>query len=294
MSGPADRSDDPDEVTIWAGRLRSWPANPPAEVDAVPVEESPDDDTVLVAPEAPDDETALSSQHGAEDDTVLSTGAFAADDTVLAPGELAADDTVLSSREVAADDTVRSPSAPSADGVVTPPPGGFGTRPRGGAVPAPPDSPLDEATARSSRAAPAAQIADDVETTAPRRAAAGDLDEATRRRSSAESGADPDTAAGTRRARRASIEATVEPETSVPGGRRDARSPVPLQRESYDRRRDVPVRVERRVEMRSPGLEDAAAVRPRARRGAARVIVLAVIVGVLVAAAAVGAVLLLG
>ncbi|WP_295838732.1 hypothetical protein [uncultured Microbacterium sp.] len=294
MSGPDDRSDDPDEVTIWAGRLRSWPANPPAEVDAVPVEESPDDDTVLVAPETPDDETALSARRGAEDDTVLSSGGFAADDTVLSSREVAADDTVLSSREVAFDDTVRSPSAPSADRVVTPPPGGSDTRPEGGAVPPAPDGPLGEATARSSRAAPAAQVADDVETTAPRRASAGDLDEATRRRSSGDSGADPDTAAGTRRARRASVEATAEPETAVPGGQRDARSPVPLQRESYDPRRDTPVRVERRVETRPPRLEDAAAVRPRARRGAARVIVLAVIVGVVVVAAAVGAVLLLG
>ncbi len=33
MSGPFDRPDDPDEVTLWAGRLRAWPANPPAPAD---------------------------------------------------------------------------------------------------------------------------------------------------------------------------------------------------------------------------------------------------------------------
>ncbi|PTT18261.1 hypothetical protein DBR36_09615 [Microbacterium sp. HMWF026] len=89
MSGPYDRADDPDEVTLWAGRLRAWPTPPPA-VDDV------DDDTVLSRSVEPDDDTVLSRAVEPDDDTVLSAGESAADDTVRSVGEPAADDTVLS------------------------------------------------------------------------------------------------------------------------------------------------------------------------------------------------------
>ena len=45
MSGPYDVPDDPDEVTLWAGRLRAWPTRPSAPVDA----EEIDEDTAVSA-----------------------------------------------------------------------------------------------------------------------------------------------------------------------------------------------------------------------------------------------------
>lgn len=89
MSGPYDRPDDPDEVTLWAGRLRSWPANPPAEADDADVDDAtvrsgddePDDATVIARRETPVDEP--------DDATVVAHRAVPAaeldDDTVRRP-----------------------------------------------------------------------------------------------------------------------------------------------------------------------------------------------------------------
>ncbi|WP_295790319.1 hypothetical protein [uncultured Microbacterium sp.] len=53
MSGPDDRADDADEVTLWAGRLRAWPTPQPSG-------DEPDDDTVLSVPESAVDDTLMS------------------------------------------------------------------------------------------------------------------------------------------------------------------------------------------------------------------------------------------
>lgn len=56
MSGPYDVPDDPDDVTLWAGRLRSWPARPtePGDRDAG---DDVDDDTAVSSREVTGDET---------------------------------------------------------------------------------------------------------------------------------------------------------------------------------------------------------------------------------------------
>ncbi len=55
--------DDPDEVTLWAGRLRAWPANPPAPADddatASTVADDLDDATVRSDAREPDDATVI-------------------------------------------------------------------------------------------------------------------------------------------------------------------------------------------------------------------------------------------
>ncbi|MBD8207639.1 hypothetical protein IFU08_03345 [Microbacterium sp. CFBP 8790] len=76
MSGPYDRPDDPDEVTLWSGRLRPWPAAPVPEGDL-------------------DDETVRSGGADLDDDTVVS-GRFAHDDTVRSARPEVDDDTVVS------------------------------------------------------------------------------------------------------------------------------------------------------------------------------------------------------
>ncbi|MDQ1112691.1 hypothetical protein QE418_002139 [Microbacterium testaceum] len=102
---------------------------------------------------------------------------------------------------------------------------------------------------------------------------------------------DDDTASGSRRRRREVAEAADGPVGE--GAVRQARVPETLSRESYGARHEGPARVERARVVRAPSSEDAAAVRPRARRGAARVIVLVAVIVVVLVASAIGAALLL-
>ncbi|WP_022878285.1 hypothetical protein [Microbacterium sp. B19] len=107
MSGPYDVPDDPDDVTLWAGRLRAWPTPPTA------APETGDDEV--------DEDTAISVRPVA-DDTVRVRRQAPSDDTVRvdrpAPVPAPADDTVRVDRPapvpVPADDTVRvdRPSPP--------------------------------------------------------------------------------------------------------------------------------------------------------------------------------------
>lgn len=66
MSGPRDTPDDPDEVTLWAGRLRAWPVAPEAgeHDDTVRVERTPvgrRGSTAAADPGPPGDDTAHSA-----------------------------------------------------------------------------------------------------------------------------------------------------------------------------------------------------------------------------------------
>ncbi|MBD8478137.1 hypothetical protein [Microbacterium sp. CFBP 8794] len=150
MSGPYDRPDDPDEVTLWSGRLRPWPAAPVPEGDL-------------------DDETVRSGGTDLDDDTVVS-------------GRLAHDDTVRSARPEVDDDTLRSaPALPDDDTVVS-----RSARIDPGAAASDVDSsdaddPADAFTTTAPRR-PLASIPDVDEVTRRRAAPVPDVDEVTRRR----------------------------------------------------------------------------------------------------------------
>lgn len=150
MSGPYDRPDDPDEVTLWSGRLRPWPAAPVPEGDV-------------------DDETVRSGGTDLDDDTVVS-------------GRLAHDDTVRSARPEVDDDTLRSaPALPDDDTVVS-----RSARVDPGAAASDVDSsdaddPADAFTTTAPRR-PLASIPDVDEVTRRRAAPVPDVDEVTRRR----------------------------------------------------------------------------------------------------------------
>jgi len=92
VSGPYDKPDDPEDVTLWAGRLRPWPA---------PTAPSTTDDDVR---DGIDDATVTAPRGVARHDEAIDD-----DDTVIVPrgraGEGVADDTVIVSRE-RPDDTV--------------------------------------------------------------------------------------------------------------------------------------------------------------------------------------------
>lgn len=280
MSGPHDRPDDPDEVTLWAGRLRAWPT-PPANDDAAAVEV--DDDTVRVHPAGP---------HAEPDaDTVLSRRARAADDTVVSTTD---DDGIGTTAPRRA--ARPSAAAPDLDDETI-------RRPATAAVPD-----LDDATLR--RAPAEVEGLDDETIRRPAPAAAPDLDDATRRRSGPEPAGidedtrpraapargDDDTAAGSRRSRREAAARPAPSEAPLPPVvSREARVPAALRSDVYAPRTDGPVRVERALPVPRASATDAAVVRPRSeRRGAGRVVVLAVVVVVIVAVAVVGAVVLLG
>ncbi|MEV8241573.1 hypothetical protein AB0O90_15130 [Microbacterium testaceum] len=121
MSGPYDKADDPDEVTLWAGRLRSWPTSP---VDSEEDGTSEEDDA---------DETVVSRRRrsgGADDDTLIARRR-GHDDTVRAdhdprsegtpPVAEVIDDTAPGSRAVV-EETVRSERGSSADDDTAPRP----------------------------------------------------------------------------------------------------------------------------------------------------------------------------
>ncbi len=101
MSGPFDVPDDPDDVTLWAGRLRAWP-NPPAESAA-----TRDSDDV-------DDDTAISSRNAPADDTVRVARDAPADDTV----RVSRPQPVPPAPEVVDDETVRVSTPASSRGAV--------------------------------------------------------------------------------------------------------------------------------------------------------------------------------
>lgn len=86
MSGPDDVPDDPDDVTLWAGRLRPWPARTP-------------EDTQPDAAADVDDDTAVSPRGGSADEARRASLLSA-----TAPVEEPADETVPTRR--------RSPSSP--------------------------------------------------------------------------------------------------------------------------------------------------------------------------------------
>lgn len=314
MNGFSDRPDDPDDVTIWAGRLRSWPANPPAACD------EPDDDTVRsdrTEGDAPHEETVRSPRADAveavvgpppvePDEATVRSGRTAPDDDTVrvergigdgAPDRAtphlgaAADDTVITGR-------VSSRSAAVDDATVRVHP----VEPDGAAEP-------DDATVRPRAVDAAARRADVPEDTAPgsrtRRPLAGpngeqavdELDDTTRPRRAPGPDSDDDTRAGSRRARRA--EATrpmAATGPAIPAGSRAAHVPVAAERSSYAPRGGDPVRVERAAPVGRPtSSPDASAVHPRtARRGAWRVLLLAVAVVLVVGGAVTGVVLLLG
>jgi hypothetical protein len=93
VSGPYDVPDDPDDVTLWAGRLRAWPT--PA----------------AAAPGSGDDEDTAISARPVADDTVRVSRPVPPDDTMRvdrpAPVPAPADDTVRVDRPAPADDTVQ-------------------------------------------------------------------------------------------------------------------------------------------------------------------------------------------
>ena len=307
MSGPYDRPDDPDEVTLWAGRLRSWPTPAPAEDDELADEtvlsrrDTPDDDTVLSAADVPEDETYVSRRTPAEessasrvelpdDATVVSRREAPVDEPSSSQVELPDDATVVSRREALEDATIASPptrpalpgrAGPADDEVGTTAPRRAIMLPRlDAAVP-------DEAT--RSRSTPEAEGAVPDEITRRRSSDPDPLDEATRARPAAD--VDDETASGPRRRRREAAAARTEP--VVEGAVRDAHVPAALARESYGPRREGPARVERVAPARAPSAPDVGAVRPRANRGVGRVIVLVTVVAVVLVASIVGAVLLL-
>ncbi|WP_295841957.1 hypothetical protein [uncultured Microbacterium sp.] len=355
MSGPYDRPDDPDEVTLWAGRLRSWPTPPPAGDDELADEtvlsrrDTPDDDTVLSAADAPEGETYVSRRtpgegssaslvERADEATVVSRreapgeGSSASlveragDETIVsrreAPGEepsaslveLPDDETIVSRAEVPAGEMSRSrvdlpddatvvsrrealddatiatpPTRPALPGRAGPADDEVGTTaPRRATTRPPLDAAVpDEAT--RSRSTPEAEGVVPDELTRRRSSDPDPLDEATRARPAAD--VDDETASGSRRRRREAAGERTEP--VVEGAVRDARVPAALATESYGPRREAPARVERVAAVRAPSAPDVGTVRPRANRGAGRVIVLVAVVAVVLVASIVGAVLLL-
>ncbi len=331
MSGPYDRSDDPDEVTLWAGRLRSWPTQPAAEDDEFADEtvlsrrDTPDDDTIRSAVDVPEDATYV-SRHVPVDEPAGSRVDLADEVTVVsrpeAPvgepsgsrAELLDEATIVSRAEAPTDDTSQSRVEPPDDATVASrrealDDATLASPPKRHALPGQADPTDAEVGATAPRRATTRPLLDAVvldETTRSRPApeAEGAVpDELTRRRSSdpdpldeatrARPAADVDdeTASGPRRRRREATAARAEP--VVEGAVRDVRVPAALARESYGPRREGPARVERVAPVRAPSAPDVGAVRPRANRGVGRVIVLVTVVAVVLVASIFGAVLLL-
>ena len=113
MSGPYDRPDDPDEVTLWAGRLRSWPTPAPAEDDELADEtvlsrrDTPDDDTVRSAADVPEDETFVSRRTPGEESSASRVD-LADEATVVLRREATVEESSASRVELPDDATVVS------------------------------------------------------------------------------------------------------------------------------------------------------------------------------------------
>ncbi|MFM2721044.1 hypothetical protein [Microbacterium mcarthurae (nom. nud.)] len=112
MSGPYDRADDPDDVTLWAGRLRAWPTPPRSDVDG---DDEVDDDTIVSPRPAPADDTVRVDRADPVDDTVISARPAPADDTVVSARATPVDDPAVSAFPEVDDETAprRRPSDPS-------------------------------------------------------------------------------------------------------------------------------------------------------------------------------------
>jgi hypothetical protein len=290
VSGPYDKPDDPDDVTLWAGRLRSWPT-PPAEVE---------DDTVRSPRAGADDDTVLVRRTPVadpiEDDTVRS--ARRRGDAAPAADPVDEDTAVSAARA-----RVAPPSAaPSSDEAAASAPvtGGDGAAGDTATVRRHPRvDPHDTGDTRTVPRRPAAEVDDTGDTATARRRHRGV--------SSIAATAD-DTTAGSRRSAadpapsgRATVGGVI-PEYAAPRSEtpseatRESRSPDAGATETYAPRPDGVVRVARTPPpSRHPELPDAAAVRPRSGRGhGRRLLVAGIVIVVLVAAAVVALVLLIG
>lgn len=273
MSGPEGGDDDLDEVTLWAGRLRAWPAAPPSDAEG--------DDTVRSerrsareparAVDAESDETVRWPRPPSAGGEPASGGPV--DSEVLPDDDTAPRRAARSRADVldheADDQTVRS--RPAADFT--------GPRPVVG-VPAPEVPAAGDPVAT----APAADDLDGADTAAEATGAdAPDADDTVD---------DDDTASAVHRRSPRAADPLVD--ATTPGAGREAHAPTALHRETYGPRVDAPVRVARSAVPSVPRVPDAAAVAPRHARGGARLLVLAAVIVGVVALAIVGVVLLLG
>lgn len=267
MSGPYDVPDDPDEVTLWAGRLRAWPTRPSAPVDADEI----------------DEDTAVSARLAAGEDTVRVARDAPVGDTVRVVRDAPGDDTVRVTRDAPTEDTVQVRQV----------------RPAPEPESAPSDVPADE-TVRVARERRAPDPSDGPavdETTAPgRRRATGPAQATPASTEDEASTVDDDTATGTRRSTSRDRAETPEILSGDPAPvPRAARVPVG-DHELYRPRADEAIRVTRAVlPVRPTDAPDAAEVRPRTpRRARIRGLVLAVTVAAVVVAAAITLFLLMG
>ncbi|MFG6280937.1 hypothetical protein [Microbacterium sp. S16(2024)] len=143
MSGPYDVPDDPDDVTLWAGRLRPWPARPDPAVDdgdeidedtAVSLRSARAEDTVRVVREEPSDATVRIVRDEPSDETARARGGEGA--AAATPDE-SFDDTIRGSREA----TPRDDPPPALEETTA-----VGRRRRGAATSPEPEPPSDAPT----------------------------------------------------------------------------------------------------------------------------------------------------
>lgn len=185
MSGPYDVPDDPDEVTLWAGRLRAWPTPPtpgdPDDIDgdtAISSRPAVADDTVRVVRDAPVDDTVRVEREEPTDDTVRVRRDRPDADRGPGPADAPADETVRVTR-----DRSEPADAPPVDETTAP-----GRRRGDGSSPATPVDADDEARtgdtaagtrrARSRGRLEALDIPSGDPVPAPRRARVPDADHA--------------------------------------------------------------------------------------------------------------------
>ncbi|MDQ1082917.1 MULTISPECIES: hypothetical protein [Microbacterium] len=324
MSDDGVREDDPDDVTLWAGRLRAWPVLPPSDDDDATIRSrrgaTRSRDDVIREDEQLDD---AGVSRRAETRPGKTTPSRPADPTADAPlaeiptgatGEYASaspdGDTVPSGAgdrrarehpgEADADVTVRSRRAADAATASAPHHGrdtaGLPDDPhaaRAGSAPTDavafvraihPGAAAGDAHDQADRAAADTPPSDTDATDTPPAASVAS-------HTAADDIAADDTAAGARLRRRDGFRAQAE---GVRDGVREAHVPAALQRETYAPRVHAPVRVSRAPADPTTRVGDAASVHPRRARGGGRLLVLAVVSAAVVALAVVGVVLLLG
>lgn len=300
MNDRGGSDDDPDEVTLWAGRLRAWPA-PPSTGDLDGTARSARAGTAAADDVAEDgvEDTAFSARRGAGalgaaggglDDTQLSARRGAG--TVGAAGG-ALGDTQLSARRGAGvagaagetfDDTVRSPRARAA---------------ATGEVPA---SDSDD-TVRSARAGTGASDAlppDRHGRVGPETPESPDADASAvpgepREEQTAPSRTGRIRFDGSRGVSDAGAGRTRRPTDAGPaGGGRQASVPDVRHSYPYAPRLDGALRVARTPAARASSIGEAVAASPRRARGRSRLVLLSLVIALVAAAAALGVVLLLG
>ncbi|BAJ73925.1 hypothetical protein MTES_0961 [Microbacterium testaceum StLB037] len=258
MSGPYDKPDDPEDVTLWAGRLRPWPASvTPATADdgadpavnedetliarrgtarraEVANEEAVADDTAIVARESQDHTVLVrrgATTNGPEADEVGDTApAEPARRAGTVPDMRAADDDTAPGRRGPNDETVRSPRARERAEDVSADRTPRTRGPEGG-----PEPTLDDTTTAARRTS---GLAEPLPATAPGRRRAG--------------GVLPDLGAG--------VDVPPREEPRV----RTARVPGAEVREAYGPRGDDAIRVRRNEPVpRADSALDTASVRPK-------------------------------